>query len=484
VGIAGYSESDDSPVRVSRVELAGANGSLNNSVSAFGRYQFIAPYDSSAFGDQEEVDLSELDNNVVYLIDSRKPGKEPIVLDLGNCHFPTRLLYHEASGHLYVRGTEYAVEGDEVSERQVVVKLRVSLDENGKPFISDQSVTFRIPGEDSEYAAEAPSEFFLAHGGSILVASNGYSVYTFDVADGYRYPVLFPGDRITYFDYEEVSGTVTLAFTKHVDREDGSIGYSTWMSFYRLRENGNLDLIRKVDRENFPEELALMEGSSVALSVNAESKSPEFGFFIGRNGSVCQIDLRASDGEPKSDGEVDVLGSVPELAVGESEVVSGREISYNRAKRLLTVVKRGVKWDVRRPSFVRRGRPRVRRPSFVRKQEPPALVLIQLNKKNKMVGVRAMTEEFAEKEGLSNLMIDGDEGILVAQTGEMYSLDFSDIDSLQPRVIGNVGLRIDNIGRGVGQVKFVGVSSFQPGGGEGVEGETGALVLVKIRDAN
>ncbi|MEW6208761.1 MAG: hypothetical protein AB1631_10365 [Acidobacteriota bacterium] len=364
-----------------------------------------------------------------------------------------------------------------------MVKLRVSLDENGKPFRSEQPVFFRIPGEDGGYAAEAPSEFFLAHGGSILVMSNGYSVYTVNVADGYIYPVLFPGDRITYFDYEEVSSTVTLAFTKETEREDGSIGYSTWMSFYRLRENGSLDFIRKVESENFPEELALMEGSSVALSVNAETRVPEFGFFIGRNGSVCQVDLRGS--EQKADGVVDVLGTVPELAVGESEVVSGREVSYNRAKRLLTVVKRGVRWDIRRPTMVRTGRPgRIRRPTMGRLHEPPAVVVIQLNKKNRIVDVRAMADEFTEKEGLSNLMVNGDEGILVAQTGEMYVLDFTDIDILQPRIIGNAGLRVDYIGRGVGPVSFVGVSSSQPGGGEGAESEVGALVLVKIRDAN
>jgi hypothetical protein len=436
-------------------------------------------------GDQEEIDLLELDNNVVYMIDSRKPGKEPVPLSLGNCYFPTRVVYDEASQYLYVRGTEYLVGDEENTERQVIVKLRVSLDEDGKPFMSERPVSFTIPSEDGGDAVDAPSEFFLAYGGSILILTNGYSVYTYNVVDGYKYPVLFPGDRITSFDYEEVSNTVTLAFTRQEEREDGSIRYSTEVRFYRLRENGNLDLIRGVPREHFPDELALMEGSTVALSVNAESKVPEFGFFIGRDGSVCQIDLRVPDGAGKADGVVDVLGIVPELAVGDSEVVSGREVSYNRARRLLTAIKKGVKWDVRRPSFVRVGRPRVRRPSFVRLHEPPVLVVIQFNKKNKIVDVRAISDEFAEKEGLSNLMFEGDEGFIVAQTGELYSMDFTDISRLQPRVIGNVGLRVERIGKGLGQVNFVGVSSFRPG--EDVESSAngeGALVLVKVKAEN
>ena len=484
-GIVSYSGSDDSPVQVSRVELSGVNGSLNTFASAFGKYQFIAPYAQSTVGDQEEIDISDLDNNVVYLIDSRKPGKDPIVLSLGNCYFPTRILYDEVSQYLYVRGTQYIVEEESSSEREVVAKLRVSLDENGKPYMSERPVLFGIPGEDGGDAVEAPSEFFLAHGGKILLLSNGYSVYTCDVADGYRYPVLFSGDRITYLDYEESSNTVIFGFTRQEEVEGGGVNYSTELRFYKLRDNGTLDLVRSVPRWNFPEELSLMEGSSVALSVNAESKLPEFGFFVGRNGSVCQVDLRNSEGGKKDDGVVDVLGNVPELAVGESEVVSGREILYSRVRRLLSVVKRGVKWEVRRPTLVRTGRPRVRRPTLGRKHESPAVVVIQLNKKNKIVAVRTMANEFAEKEGLSNLMFDGEfEGFIVAQTGELYLLDFTDIEDIQPRIIGSVGLRVDYINKGLGQVDLVGISSFQPGAEPGVAGEAGALVLAKVKMAD
>jgi hypothetical protein len=112
-------------------------------------------------------------------------------------------------------------------------------------------------------------------------------------------------------------------------------------------------------------------------------------------------------------------------------------------------------------------------------------VVIQFNKKNKIVDVRAISDEFAEKEGLSNLMFEGDEGFIVAQTGELYSMDFTDISRLQPRVIGNVGLRVERIGKGLGQVNFVGVSSFRPG--EDVESSAngeGALVLVKVKAEN
>ncbi len=480
-GIVSYSESENSPLRVSRVELPGVNGSLNNFASAFGRYEFISPYAPSTPDDQEEIDISELDNNVVYLIDSKKPGKEPIVLSLGNCYFPTRILYDEESRYLYVRGSEYTVKDEIGSEREVVVKLRVSLDENGKPFMSEQPVTFGIPGEGGGDAVEAPSEFFLAHGGTILLVSNGYSVYSYNVVDGYQYAVLFSGDRITYMDYEDSSNTVILGFTKQEELEGGEVKYSTEISFYKLRDNGTMDLVRRVLRENFPEEMSLMEGSSVALSVNPESKSPEFGFFVGRNGAVCQIDLRNLEGGKKDEGTVDILGTVPELAVGESEVVSGREVSYNRAKRVLSVVKRGTKWNVRRPTLVRTGRPRVRRPTLGRKHEPPALVLVQLNRKNKIVGITSVVNEFAEKEGLSNLIFDGASGgVIVAQTGEMYFLDFADIGQLQPRIIGNVGTGVDHIGKGVGQVNFIGVSSFQPVVETGAAGGMGALVLVKV----
>lgn len=480
--VAGYPDADDTSVKVKGVELKGVNGSLNNRASAFGRYEFIAPYAPSISADEDhEFDLSELDNNVVYLIDSKKPDKDPIRLPLGNCYFPTRITYDEARGYLFVRGTEYRIEEDSEIEREVVARLRVSLDDDGKPYMLEQPVSIAVTDDDVDSVTPSSYEMFPAHEGELLILNDGYSIYSNNVIDGAKYPVRF-GNRITYLDYDETSHTIVAGFTRREESEEGEVSYSTELFFYRLNRSGIVDLIRRVPRENFPAGAALMEGSTVALSVNPENQKPDFGFFIGSDGSLCQVDLRDEAGLDITRGTVDVMATVPELAVGEAEAISGREISFDRSKRMLYVVKKGVEWDIRRPSFARKGRPgRIRRPSFVRKSESPAIVVIQLNKRNKVVAIRVMAEEFIGKEGLSNLVFESaSEGFIVAQTGELYSLRSENINDIQLTAVGNFGLHVDRISKGLSPLSFIGVSSFQPGGENSLEA-AGALLFAKVK---
>jgi hypothetical protein len=232
------------------------------------------------------------------------------------------------------------------------------------------------------------------------------------------------------------------------------------LRFYTLREDGGVDLIKRVKENANGLPIGLIPGSNAAiissLSSETEEYRPDFAFFIDGNGSLCQIELRS----PGTDTLAQEVAYYPELAQSDSSTYSPRRIEYNRERRTLVIIKRGFVWDIRRPTFNRPGR--IRRPTFLRGNEPASLVLVQLNKKNRVVRAKAFSDVFAESGGLSNHIFKENEILVSGFDGKLYSVKFTDDpEEMTPVLIGELGRRVEFIANSGASPVFVAINSFE-----------------------
>jgi hypothetical protein len=442
----------------------------------------VAPYAPSFFGqdgESEDLEVERLDNHYLYLIDTKKPSKITRA-DLKTCYFPSRVLYDAESRTVFVRGTEFYGERESIdAAREVIVHLHLNLDEDGKPlFDPDPPVSIPIKGYDTEFSEDAPAEFVLGHKGKILVYTNGKSIFTYNVITGDLYPVHFE-DEVRFLDINQETNTLFIAITREERQEDGQVLYTSELRFSRLREDGTVDLIKHVRDRSDGLPVGLIPGSNAAIVSSLDPDSGEnradFAFYVDVDGSLCQVDLRGSG----SDALAEPVGYYTDLAQGDSINPSARKITYNRDKRTLSILKRGFGWEIKRPTFNRPGR--IKRPTFLRGRESAAVIIIQLNKKNRIIREKAFTDTFAESGGLSDLVFEGDEVFVAGFDGQLYRIDLTNgVESGSPSSIGKIGERVEFLSRSVSSPVFVAINSFEPDEEGGVMAKPGWLAIARL----
>jgi hypothetical protein len=443
------------------VSLPGVHGATNNTVYAFDRYILAAPF--APTGDVDPSDISTFDNHFLYLFDTKKPESSPRYTDLKVCYFPTKVIFDENTGNVFVRGTEFVEVGPgEYESREVLVHTHLNLESDGKPaFAADAPVPIRIKGNGTEYAADAPIDFALGHSGRILVFTNGSSIFTYDVVKGDFYPVVIDysiDNVISFLGIDEASNTLIVATSKRIEGIEGGVKFTSELYFYKLEKDGTVNSIKRLLPVEFGEGIFLSAGSNAAISWDANTETPEYAYFVTNDGAVCQVDLRTRN----IPGVIERVAFLPEVAQGEGLEPGPVTVNYDRTKRLLTAVKRGTFWNIRRPSFVERGG-RIRRPSFAQFDGAAAIALVQFNKKNRVVGQRIFDKVFGKENRISNLVA-GQSGIgLVAtHSGLLFALDTTGaLDQTNVSLIGEIGSRIDFISYNAVRQNLAAVSSCQ-----------------------
>src|SRR5215813_6653472 len=82
-GTVSYSLRAASSIPIYSVPLGGVTGATNNTVLAYGRFLLVAPYwPSQGVADNGDLDISALDNNIIYVLDTKKPDSTPIFKEL------------------------------------------------------------------------------------------------------------------------------------------------------------------------------------------------------------------------------------------------------------------------------------------------------------------------------------------------------------------------------------------------------------------
>src|SRR6185503_18195589 len=98
-GAVSYSPQAATPDNLHSVDLGGVTGTTNNTVLAYGRYVLIAPFwPSTGIAENGDIDPSLLDNDSVYMIDTKKPDSPPIrkrlkSLDSKTVYFPSKVAF-------------------------------------------------------------------------------------------------------------------------------------------------------------------------------------------------------------------------------------------------------------------------------------------------------------------------------------------------------------------------------------------------------
>ena len=451
----------DSLPKIDNITLPGAYGVTNNTVFVFDRYAIVAPFGPSGdIGDGG--DLSKLDNNLIYLFDTKRPDSSPKIGNLNNCYFPTKIYYDAGTETVFVRGTEYVqVVPSQYESREVLVHIRLNLDATGKPaFDPDGAVPIRIKGRDSDYTEDAPIDFALGHGGNILVFTNGSLIFTYDVLKGDFYPVVIdlnPENVISYLDIDE-SNTLTVATSRRIEGREGEVKYTSDLYFYNLGKEGAVNLIRHLSPESFGEGIFLSAGSNAVVSWDPNTGAVEYGYFMTNDGSLCQVDLKNRDAR----SVIERIALLPEFAQSGDAEPGPVSVKFDRAKKLVTIVKQGGFSKIRRPTFVERSG-RIRRPTFTQFDSPAVIGLVQLSKKNRVVGQRVFDKLFGKEYRISNLVSgQGAVGLVSTYSGLVFAVDSSvSLDRASVNFIGELGPRIDYIAYNPSRQSLMAISSYR-----------------------
>ncbi|HLG13777.1 MAG TPA: hypothetical protein VJH03_04515 [Blastocatellia bacterium] len=482
-----------------RIPVPGLTAAANNLAFAFerNRYVLVAPFaPSEPVGD--ESDLSVFDNHFIYIIDTKKPDAPPKRADLGNCYYPTRLVYDPGREVVFVRGTRYAeTEEGGYEPIEVIAYIPLNLDDDGKPVFGN-AISFPIKGRgNDEHCSDAPIDFVVGAKGKILVFTNGASIFTYSVGEGYIYRVDFGLDqyygaenRIASINLDDATSTLMVSLIRRDPTGDGGIAYSHELKFYTLNGDGTVDLIKQVVSEPTTERSRLTPNSNVETSSDPDDPSSEFlALFISNDGSLCRVDLRYRDEDGDGvidrniDASVERIEKYPELARGNTEGSSPRHLSFDRPHKLLSAVKRGRVVNIKRPISSRPGG--IKRPISVHLTESPSLVLAQLNgKKNKVVREKVFDLEFKDEVALSNVVFDPDNSVLLLSTytGRLYSIDLlPGVDAATEALLGEIGSRVESLSSNAGGSTIVAISSYDTNE-EGVDiTQPGSVVVVRLQ---
>jgi hypothetical protein len=443
---------------MSYVELAGANGGQNNVVFAFDRYLLIAPYAPTGIV-QENGDLSQLDNHHLYIVDTKKPGvvlTKDLTVGAGSdsprtVYYPTKLAFDPTTQTAFVRGTRFEQKGEETESIEVIAYVRLNLGDNGKPVIDPTVVSFDIQGVGGEpHSADAPTDIALGPKGDHLVFTNGASIFTYSIDQGYLYKVdlVHPSEygehnSILYLAIDQATSVLSVYSTRKIVEKDSSVRNRSEISFYRLVDDGTVTLLKRAHSEDLPEEAALTPGSNIVVYSDPDKPDTQYALFVTSNGSVCSVDLR-SEGLSATVRQLLVFTELAQQGSGDA---SPRLVKYDPSKRAIGIVSQGYTAQITRPANGRRGR--ITRPANVHLMSGPAVLAVaKLGKKGKVASRNVFSTEFIDQGGLSNLLSwQGDSAWLMATySGKVFSIATSgDFDESSPRLIGEIASRIERL---------------------------------------
>jgi hypothetical protein len=491
-GAVSYSPRAATALPTYSVALGGVTGAANNTVLAYGRFVLVAPFwPSKGVDENGEIDLTQLDNSFLYVIDTKKPNSEPLSKELTawdsklgaskTVYFPTRVVFDSKSNNVYVRGTRFEEKDGEVNPVDVIAYVHLNLDDNGKAVFDTTVVPIDIQGVSTQYTGEAPLDFGFSANGELMVFTNGASVFSYNLDQGYLYsaeivhPSFYgPDDSISFLDVDPVSDVVSVCENRRSVDKDNVTMVSSVISFYKLGQQGTLDLMKRVLADQLPSGTALASGSNIAIVSEGDSG---FGVFATNDGSLWTVDLQ--DGPVLTTAKR--LYTFPELARASDADTSPLLIQYDSAKRVIGIVKPGFTIEIRRPSNGKRAN--IRRPSNLQiTSEAPVLAMAKLGKKNKVVSASSFSEDFKGEGGLSNFVSgQNSQWLMSTYSGNLYSVDVaSNLPNSTLRLLGQIGSRVNRIDYYADRSSVVAINSFTlEDDGMGVA-SPGSLVVGRI----
>lgn len=471
-GTVSYSLRAANPIQVYAINLGGVSGATNNTVLAYGRYLLIAPFwPTSGVAENGDLDLSQLDNRYLYVIDTKKPNNEPLRQDLTydatqkgtakTIYFPTKVLFDSASSTVYVRGTRFEESDAGVTPIDVIGYVHMNLDDKGKPLF-DTIVPIDIKGVSGGFASDAPQDFALSTNGSLMVFTNGASIFSYDLNQGYLnvLPIVssteYGADNtISFLDVDQATNVVSVCWNKKDVDADGAGSVSSDLSFYQLEKGGTFTPMKHVSTSQFPKGTALSRGSNVVVVSDTDSDS-EFALFTRSDGSLCSVDLK-SDGLA---GSVKQLYTFSEMAQTDTADATRLVVQYDSLTRTIGIVKPGFVIQISRPSNGKKGR--ISRPSNIQTLSAPVLAMAKLSKKGKVGSVNLFTNEFDGEGGLSNFVSwQGSQWLISTYSGKLFSAGIqSDLQNSQLQYMGSIGARVERIDYYGDRESIVAIESF------------------------
>ena len=478
--------------KMSFVELAGANGGQNNVVFAFDRYVLIAPYAPNGTV-TENGDLSQLDNHFLYVIDTKKPGvilsKDLTALASSDSprtiYYPTKLTFDPDTQIVFVRGTRFEQKDGEVEAIEVIAYLHVNLGDNGKPVIDSTVTSFDIKGVGGEsHSADAPTDIAVSAEGNHLVFTNGASIFTYSLDQGYLYQVdlVHPSEygidnSIEYLAIDRDTNVLSVYSNKKVESENETRDQSE-LSFYKVVNDGTLTLLKRAYAKDLPEGASLTPGSNVAVYSDQEKPDIQYAVFATNDGSICQVDLHTEG----LSANVRQMVVFPALAQAGPDDRSARLVKYEPSKRVVGIVRQGYSARIARPVNAKR----IARPVNVSLGQP-MLAAAKFSKKGKVVSRNVFADEFVDQGGLTELvsLAESNEWLMATYEGKLFSASTTgDFENSSPQYLGEIAPRTERLDYLASRGSLVAVQSFAASD-DGLELiQPGSVAVGKITSAN
>lgn len=470
-GAVTYSPQAATPIQLYSVSLGGVNGVANNTVLAFDRFLLIAPFwPSAGVDDNGDLDLTKLDNKLLYVVDTKKPNSPALSKELSawdskqgaarTIYFPTRVVFDPSSSNVYVRGTRFEERNGEVIPIDVIAYVHLSVDDSFKPILDTNVIPIDIKGVSADYTSNAPLDFALGANGN-LVFTNGASIFSYNLNQGYLYqrdiilPSTYgPDDSISFLDVDQATNVVTVCENIKLVGEDNVVSVSSEISFYKLADDGTLPFVKRVFAGHLPQGASLASGSNIAIVSDSDSESA---LFVTNDGSLCMVDL-LSEG---SSATVKQLYTFPELVQSNSTVSDPLLVQYDSATKSIGIVRRGFTIQISRPAFGKKGR--ISRPAFLNiASAHPVLAMAKLSKKNRVASTNSFSQDFAGEGGVSNFVSGPNSQWLISTySGKLYSIGIAnDLQNSELQYLGPIGSRIDRVEYYADRTSVVAISSF------------------------
>jgi hypothetical protein len=480
------------------IGLGGVTGAANNTVLVFGRYVLVAPFaPAKGISDDGYLDLDNLDNSSLYLVDAKKPSSPLITKDMRGwdptpghsktVFFPTRVAYDEKSSNVYVRGLRFEESDGDVTPIDVIAYVNLHQDSDGTPKFDNNVVLIDIPRVSNKRTGSAPLYFAVSGEGDLLVFTNGATVYSYNLVEGYiqELGIVDAGDygandSISYLNVDPATNIVSICRNREVSDELNQTITTSELSFYRLGQYGSFQLLKHVNPEDFPDGAALAAGSNVAIVSDPDKEGSSIATFVTRDGSLCTVDLN----DQGTSTTARRINKFQELAQNDDSDSGPVLVSYDTGSKTIGIVKPGFTVQISRPS---NGRGRISRPSNIHiASGQPVFAMARLNKKNKVSSAKAFTDAFKDQGGLSNFVSDDNAQWLISTySGNLYSVNLGDdLKDSTLGLIGPLGSNVDRIDYYSDRASLVAISSFTMDP-DGIRMSTpGSLVVVKLSQSS
>jgi hypothetical protein len=493
-GVVSYPRSADTRMKqLYSIGLGGITGTANNTVLVFGRYVLVAPFaPTKGIAENGDLDLDQLDNFSLYLVDAKKPNSPLIRKDLSGWNstsgsktvfFPTRVVYDDKSSNVYVRGLRFEESDGEVNPIDVIAYVNLHQDADGTPEFDSNVVLIDIPRPSNKRSSAAPLYFAVSGDGDLLVFTNGASVYSYNLIEGYVQEVGIVDsneygvdDSISYLDVDPATNIVSICRNRkaEADAEQGTT--TSELLFYRLGRYGTFQFLNRVNPEGFPDGTALSEGSNIAIISDPDKENSEVATFVSNDGSLCLADLH--DDGPATARRLNKFEEIAQTGVGDSSPVL---VNYDAGSKTIGIIKPGFIVQISRPSNGKKGR--ISRPSNIHiTSGQPVLAMARLNKKNKIASANSFADAFKDEGGLSNVVSgDNSQWLVATYSGKLYSVNLGDdLTDSTLGLIGPLGSNVDRIDYYSDRSSLVAISSFTMDADGLRISSPGSLLVVKI----